>query len=265
MAALSLAYPTLWKNAFTVLLAALRLQERSFRADARTWVEALCPPLQVWGHEHIPSSGPALLTVNHYSRPGFHAWWITLAISAAVPAEVHWVMTAAWTFTGQPIARPLTPLSRWFFRRIAFVYHFTPMPPMPPSPSETEARAQAVRRVLNYARTTAQPLIGLSPEGQDMAGGRLGWPPPGVGRFVSHLARLGYPIVPVGVYEDGDRLCLRFGPAYHLALPFQLDAAERDRRASLLVMQAIARQLPPHLHGAFASSLPKQQIDGDKL
>ncbi|MBN1887824.1 MAG: 1-acyl-sn-glycerol-3-phosphate acyltransferase [Thermoflexales bacterium] len=257
------AYPILWKNVFELLLAAVRLRERSFQADARAWVEALCPPLQVQGRQHIPASGPALLTVNHYSRPDFQAWWIAFAISAVVPADVHWVMTAAWTFAGQPIARPLTPLSRWLFQRIASVYHFTPMPPMPPAPSETEARAQAVRRVLDYARTTAQPLVGLSPEGQDVASGVLGWPPPGAGRFVSHLARLCHHIVPVGVYEDGDRLCLRFGAAYHLTLPPQLDAAERDRQASWVTMQAIARQLPPQLRGVFGASPAKQQINGD--
>jgi hypothetical protein len=81
------------------------------------------------------------LTINHYARPGFHAWWLALALSAVVPTDVHWIMTAAWTYSDGFRARTVTPLSRWLFGRIAQVYGFTSMPPMPPDPKDVVALA----------------------------------------------------------------------------------------------------------------------------
>ena len=84
------------------LIASLLLgHPRSFQADARLCTGRLCPPLSIQGEENIPGSGPCVLTVNHYHRPGFGAWWISLAVSAVVPRELHWVMTAEWTFPGR--------------------------------------------------------------------------------------------------------------------------------------------------------------------
>ena len=88
---------------------------RSFREDAIRCIGRLKPPLQVLGKEYIPQNGPCVLTVNHYHRPGFGAQWLALAISACVPREMHWVMTAEWTapgkwyepFKGLVLARPL--------------------------------------------------------------------------------------------------------------------------------------------------------------
>lgn len=248
LAAMSPRYSIPYQTVSGLIWAVLRRQERSFRADACTCIGRLNPPLQTEGRSHIPAQGPALLTVNHYSQTGFQAWWIPLAISSAVPVEVHWTMTAAWTFTDRPWARPLTPLTRWLFRRLAQVYRFTTMPPMPPHPSEVEARARAVRRVLEYARRAPRPLIGLSPEGKDWPGGVLGQPPPGAGRFIGHLAQWCPDIVPVGLYQEGDDLCLRFGPPYRLEL---FPAKTMDREISQQVMRAIARQLPAHLRGEF--------------
>jgi hypothetical protein len=98
-----------------------------------------------------------------------------------VPQDVHWVMTAGWTFPGQRRGRLLKPLTYWLFRRVAKVYGFTTMPPMPPNPKESLARARAVRQVLEYAERANRPIIGLSPEGRDFPTGQLGTPPPGVG------------------------------------------------------------------------------------
>jgi 1-acyl-sn-glycerol-3-phosphate acyltransferase len=193
----------------SALLARDRQARRSFRADAQRCVARLRPPLRVYGQQHIPAQGPCVLTVNHYTRPGFGAWWIALALSAAVPAEVHWVMTAAWTYPDPLRAATLTPATRWFFRRLAAVYGFTAMPAMPPDPRDTVARAIAVRQVLAYVRETPRPIIGLAPEGGDSPDGALQPPPPGVGRFLLHLARQNLALVPVGSYEQEGAFCRR--------------------------------------------------------
>jgi hypothetical protein len=120
-----------------------------------------------------------LLTLNHYSSPTCPAWWLTLAISAAVPFEIHWIVTANLRYLGR-----LGPLSRWALRRLAAVYGFTLMPAMPPDPAEAAARARAVRQALDYTQRSPAPVVGLAPEGRDFPGARLGAPASGVGRFL---------------------------------------------------------------------------------
>lgn len=238
-----------------VLLSALPTNaqpHRSFREDAQVCVARLRPALCIYGREHIPRHGPCLLTINHYTRPGFQAWWIALALSAAMPIDVHWIMTAAWTYPDHLRARTITRATRWLFRRLARVYGFTTMPPMPPDPRDTAERAVAVRQVLAYVHGATHPVIGLAPEGSDSPDGTLQWPPMGVGRFVLHLARRGLALVPVGSFEADGALCLRFGKPYRLAVPPSLSARERDRQASQVIMRHIAQQLPAHLRGEFA-------------
>jgi hypothetical protein len=228
-------------------------QGRSFRDDALACVAAIDPPLQVFGREHVPAGGPGLITVNHYSRPGFRAWWIPIAVSAVVAAGITWVATSAWRFENRPLARhALRPLSGWVIRRLAQVYGFSTMPPMPPSPAEVVERAEAVRRLLARVRRQPRPLVGLAPEGSDAPGGVLQWPPAGAGRLVLHLARLGLEITPVSVCEADGALAVRFGPPYRIILPPALSPDERDRQASRIVMQHIALLLPSHLRGPFA-------------
>jgi 1-acyl-sn-glycerol-3-phosphate acyltransferase len=234
------------------LWAALTLRPRSVARDAQAAVTGVCPEPQVLGGEHIPPYGPCLVACNHYSRPGFAAWWLALAVTAAVAVhrapdaapEVHWVMTAAWTFPeGTWRRRVLTPLTRWAFRRVAQVYGFVPMPPMPPDPREVEARALGVLRTVRLARRLAQRggMVGLAPEGRDVVEG-LGQPPEGVGEFIALLVREGLPVLPVGIAEAEGRLRVSFGPSFVPEIP--PDRAERDRAVARQVMAAIARQLP---------------------
>jgi hypothetical protein len=226
-------------------------QPRSFHRDAEALAARIEPPLQVHGCEHVPHSGPCVVTGNHYTRPGFGAWWVALAIAAVIPAEMHWIMTGAWTFPGRWYRGLLRPISERLFARIAHVYGFTVMPPMPPDPAEAEARARAVRRVLAHARRAPEPLIGLVPEGRDFPGGALGWPPAGAGRFIQHLVRMGLGVIPVGIYEEDGALCVSVGPRYVPDIPDGLPPDARDRAMSGLVMARIARQLPARLRGEF--------------
>jgi hypothetical protein len=122
---------------------------------------------------------------------------------------------------------------------------------MPPHPFEQAARAQAVRQMLAAAKAQPPPVFGISPEGQDNPSGVLMRPHPGVGRFLYHLDRLGYPFYPAGVYEEAGMLCLSFGPPFHLGVFAGLSKDEIDQCASQMVMQALARQLPSRLCGEF--------------
>src|SRR5688500_8609586 len=71
----------------------LLLRHRSFHFDAKACIEKLNPPFQVLGKENIPRYGPCVVTVNHYHRPGFGAQWLALAAAAAIPVDMHWLMT----------------------------------------------------------------------------------------------------------------------------------------------------------------------------
>jgi len=226
-------------------------RRRSFRQDAQKCLQRLQPPLRLLGVEHLPQAGPCVLTVNHYYRPGFRAEWLALAISATVPVDVHWIMTAELTFPGKWYAPLGSWLSRLILRRGAGVYGFTPMPPMPPRPQDVLARAAAVRAVLEYVKRAEKPVLGLAPEGGDQPEGKLSMPAPGAGRFALLLAAAGLKFHPVGAYEQGGEFVLHFGPPYRLEISIPLPADERDRLAARQVMEHIAALLPAHLRGEF--------------
>ncbi len=245
---LHLQYPFPWKIGLLLLWDALLLRQRDFQNDSSKIIQLLNPPPKIFGIEYIPTSGPALLATNHYSRPGFPAWWIALSISAAVPLEIHWVMTAGWTHLAG-----LESLPRWLFPHVARVYGFTTTPPMPPDPRDAEMRAQAVRRVLRVARAPGA-VIGLAPEDRDHPGGVLAPPPPGAGRFIGKLVSHCQRIVPIGVYEGEECLCVNFGPPFQLDIPQGILAAQRDQIISKQVMRSIAQQLPPALRGEYGQA-----------
>lgn len=187
-----------------------------------------------------------LITANHYSAPNFQAWWIAIIISAGLPANIHWVVTSGWEDSGW-----LTGFTHWLFPRGAGILGFTPMPAMPPNPDEVEQRALAVRKVLSYARHSAQPVIGLVPEGGDSPGGVLSSLPPGAGRFMHLLSQFCPVMLPVGVWTDGGRINLKFGSPYQLEIPAGFSPHERDRQVGEIVMRKIALCVPERLRGQY--------------
>ncbi len=206
----------------------------------------------VFGADHVPTEGACLVTCNHYTRPGFGAWWIALGIAAVIAdhraagaaADLHWVMTAAWRYPkGDWRRRVITPLTERAFARAARVYDFVTMPPMPPDPAEIDARALAVRRTLRLAHRLVGEggLLGLVPEGRDTPE-LLGDPPPGAGAFIALLVQAGMPVLPVGVAENNGRMWISFGAPFVPEIPQR--RADRDRAVSRQVMAAIATQLP---------------------
>jgi 1-acyl-sn-glycerol-3-phosphate acyltransferase len=245
------SYPIPWKLLPGLAAAMLFRRQRSFRQDARLALSLLQPALEVRGQEHIPSSGPFLLTINHYGRPGFMAWWLVFSFSATLPVDVHWIMTGAWIFPGKWYEALVGRLTAWLFRQIARVYDFTNMTPIAPFSDEVEGRARSVRRALEHVRRTPQPVIGLAPEGRNHPGAVLGPLPPGVGRFIARLAPHCQVILPAGIYEAGDHLCVQFGSPYCLEVPGDSSGDALDAHIGQAVMRAIAAQLPESLRGEY--------------
>jgi hypothetical protein len=238
-----------------LVLDALLDRHRKFADDARACLARLSPPLRVLGARNIPTGGSYVITPNHYYRRGFASQWSALAVSALIPADVHWVMTGELTFPARPWFALLgKPLSRLALGRVAQVYGFTAMPPMPPRPRDVAARAGAVRRVLRYAATAADPIIALAPEGGDQPYGRLSMPPSGAGRFCLLLAEAGLRFLPVGIYERNGQLNLHFGELYTLHAEERCSADEKDRLAAFAVMSHIAGLLPSELRGDFVNA-----------
>jgi hypothetical protein len=225
---------------------------RSFRKDALRCIGRLNPSLRVLGEENIPKTGPCVLTVNHYHRPGFSAEWLALGISALVPREMHWIMTAEWTAPGKWYGPIKGAYSRLLLKFLSRVYGYTTMPPMPPRPRDVAARARSVRAALEYVKGHPDLILGLAPEGADQVGGKLSAPAPGVGRFGLLLAGSGSAFVPVGAYESDGAFCLHFGPAYRLSVPSGSSKDEKDRAAAEIMMRHIALLLPEGLRGEFA-------------
>jgi len=187
-----------------------------------------------------------LVTVNHYNAPDFQAWWTAITVSAVIPENIHWVVTSGWTNSGW-----LTGFTHWLFPRGARLLGFTPMPAMPPDPAETVQRAMAVLRILDYARQTSLPVIGMSPEGRDIPGGVLGDLPPGVGRFLQLISHYCPTILPVGVWKENGIINLKFGSPYLLEVPTGLSAHKRDSLVGNTVMQQISHCLPERLRGPY--------------
>ncbi len=244
-------YPLPWNELPAWLVDLFLMRQRSFAQDARRCVEVLSPPCIVTGLQNIPEQGGFVMTVNHYSRPGFRAWWLALAASAYLPGEVRWIMTNAWRFTDSLRHRLFTPLTRRVFIRIAHMYQFFLMPPMPPQRGEEQQRATSVRQVLSYVKVHPDAVIGLAPEGQDHPGGQLHLPPSGVGRFIAKLVELGLMILPVGFYEEGEHACLHFGAPYTLCASGKSLKKEDELFVARKVMQHIAACLPSNLRGEF--------------
>jgi hypothetical protein len=243
------AYPR--EVALGVAWAVLLRRRRDFRRDARACIAALEPPLRVLGSEHIPQSGPCLIVMNHYCRPGFQVWWSAMGISSVLGMPHAWILSSTWTAPGKWYEPVKEAGSRLFFLRLAHVYGFLSMPPMPPRPKDVALRAAAVREALAYVERTPKAVLCLAPEGHDMPDGKLGRPPAGVGRFLSLLARGGLPIVPAGAWEEDGALTIRFGAAFRLEPP-AAERETRDRQAAEIVMRGIACLLPESMRGEFA-------------
>jgi hypothetical protein len=249
---MSPTYPFPWIAIPGLVASSITGAKRNFRIDAQKMAGTLPRAINVSGLENVPDHGPVLITANHYCRPGFSMLWMAVAISSVVPQDICWVITRAWTYPGRLQNLVMGGLSRFVLEQIARDYQFISMPAMPPQPGEATDRAMAIRKLFRLIKCNPQAFIGLAPEGRDIPGHQLGWPPPGAGRLVAEIAKKGFQILPAGTFEDEECLCLNFGKVYPVISTNNLPGREGDRVVSRTVMQQIAGQLPEAMRGEFS-------------
>jgi hypothetical protein len=244
-------YPFLNATTMTMAWSYLFGRRRNFHSDAVTLVSSIQPPMIVKGALPPTSDQGYVITVNHYWRPGFNAMWIGMTISATIPQSIHWAMTSAWIYPDLFRSITITPLSRWFLRKIAKSYGFTLMPPMPPHPQDVQGRTGAVRSLLRYIQSTIKPIVAIAPEGADTGGGCLTTPPNGFGRMLFLFLERGLSLVPCGLYEENGHLYLHFGEPLKPSIE-GISRQEREGALISLIMRAIASCLPERLRGLYA-------------
>ncbi|MCY3657191.1 MAG: 1-acyl-sn-glycerol-3-phosphate acyltransferase [Chloroflexi bacterium] len=228
---------------FTVLVLRRRLHA------GRNALEMLAgkPRPRVEGLERLPASGPCVVVMNHYERPGLRVWWGVALATAAVwqrrgDPPMRWLMTDR--FEGFRIAGLRWPdvFMAWMLGRVAWAYGHLPVPK-----PEGDAAPRAL--VLREARRALRDggVVGVTPEAASGYGPELAVAWPGSGAAIAWLSGGKVPIVPVAFFEDDEaRLVARFGE------PFTLDRM-RDDEGAEAVMGAVAALLPPELHGVYGS------------
>jgi hypothetical protein len=227
---------------------------RSFLRDCQTFLRTNPYPRRVEGIDHVPAAPPFVLVANHYARQGlwpYHCGMIVTGLIAQARPAVHhirWVITSEW------YGRRLGPLPippsvyRWTFRRVAQVYGLATMPRRA---SEALARAAVLRDTF---RALEREPVGLMPEAG--GSGTLRQPPEGSGLFVHLLSKRGVPIIPVGLWDDGDTLVVTCGPPLGLALAGG-DRVEQDRALREQMMVAIGRLLPERQWGVYRDAIQR--------
>ncbi len=232
-----------------VLHSFIKGKRRDILQDCREISAGISPPPVFRGQENIPQRGPYLVTLNHYSRPGFLILWAAVALSAALPKSSIWLMTAAWTKRSGGLDRVITWLTHILFKRVAECYSLVTMPAMPPAPGDAAERALSIRRLMDKIRDDPEAVVCIAPEGMDFPGGVLGRPHPGTGRLLLQMARQLKRILPVGVYEEAGQLILHIGQLYVLEIPSERENV--DQMVIDQVMRQIAALLPDELRGSF--------------
>lgn len=232
-------YPSIIPTALAVIGSRMLGQKRSFHTDAVRLAGRNHSLLKIEGAEHIPSSGGALIVVNHYARPGYSSAWSALALAAATPREITFVMSDTWAFEGNPLGFFLRPLMRALLAGISAVYGFLPMPAMVPGFNDAQSRVNAVRHVIRFVRAHPSAVIGLAPEGQDSPPGGVGLAPAGGGKFMLQLNRMGLPVVPTAVIENAGQLTLKFGEPFSITLDPEVAATLVDETVRMLIREKI--------------------------
>jgi 1-acyl-sn-glycerol-3-phosphate acyltransferase len=198
----------------------------------------------------VPERGPFVLVANHYERPGLWMAWPALLAGHLVRersgADTRWIAIEEWesfSIFGIPIPRSVI---RAVFERAFSVYGILAMPP-PEAPAS--ARASAMRSAAREVRAGA--VLGLMPEGTVGATPEILHAREGVGTFLLLLAAAGTPVLPVGLYEEEERLVVHFGPPVDLSPPAEVSKEERDRWVRDRAMLAIRALLPEALWGVY--------------
>ena len=230
------------KLVIEIIFSLFKNEKRRITSDSVRAISGVFPPIQVIDEKNIPNEGPGLVTLNHYSRPGFSIVWAALGISAQLPEKHLWLMTNAWTNRTRGVDQLRTGITRVLFKRLAGIYGFITTPPMLPAPDELAERALSIRKLLRFIRENPQTILCIAPEGQDFKFDKFGKPPEGTGKFIFQMQKQLKQIIPVGVWEENGRLILKFGEPY--TLDKGLKCEDSDMEISNLVMAKITSLLP---------------------
>lgn len=230
--------------AIEIILSLFRNKRRCITSDVVRAISGVLPPIQVINGKNIPDEDPGLVTLNHYSRPGFSIVWAALGISAQLPEKHLWLMTNAWTNRTRGVDQLRTRITRVLFNRLAGMYGFITTPPMPPAPDELAERTISTRKLMRFLRENPETILCIAPEGQDSEYGKFGKPPEGTGKFIFQIQKHLEQIVPVGVWEENGHLILQFGEPYTLDKDYKYE--DSDMEISNLVMDKIAGLLPAY-------------------
>jgi hypothetical protein len=209
-----IAYPVPWRQVFSLWPHIARGTRENVDEFTAAVVQRMQPPPLYEGLERLPESPRFLLLANHYQRPGLWILHSAAALTQAIrerygPGDppVRWLVTANWPpWRLGPWHMP-SP-GDWLLPKVAHALHCYPVSFAGSNPQFT---ARSLRRVFKEAKGLDRP-IGIFPEGVAGSAGVLTAPLPGVGRFLAHMARSGWPVVPAGISEAG-RFVLRFGSA----------------------------------------------------
>lgn len=233
-----------------IIYSLLTKQARNLHADAVKIIRAQGSKIRIIG-EALPEA-PFLITVNHFSRPGFSILWVIMGIHAKLDEPTHWMMSNVWTFPGRTFRVLYEGVTAWIFKRIAHTYDFISTPALPPLPENSMRAALAIRSLVRKYRSEPHMTLGLSPEGRDFPDGKLGTPSRGTGLMINELLKIHPRILPVGFYFKDGQYTVHFGSAYNLKPMDEGDRELIDKSITRLIMQPIADLLPFEIRGDFS-------------
>lgn len=225
---------------------------RSLARDALLAIADMPRPPLARGTELIPETGPLVVCANHYERPALWMVWPALLVSHLVAErtgrDTRWIAIQEWeSFTVCGVAVP-PALIRHVFHRAFDTYAILPMAP-PNAPAS--GRARSLHASLEAVK--AGEIMGLMPEGDVGPTPELLPAREGVGSFLMHLWQNGATLLPVGLYEERERLVAHFGETLDLTPARNLLKTERDAWVRDRIMQDVKALLPEPLWGAYRS------------
>jgi 1-acyl-sn-glycerol-3-phosphate acyltransferase len=205
-------YPAPWDFIAALFPHVPRLTRASHDRLSTLLVRRMDPAPVIEFSERIPSSPRFVLAANHHQRSGLWIAYPAAAIMRALFAKfgerepiIRWIVTANWPpWRIGPLRIP-SPGDVLLPRVAHAVWSYD----VPFAGSNPARAAASIRQLLRDARTASQPF-GIFPEGVAGTAGRIGPPLPGTDRLISMLAKQGFPVVPVRIYET-DRVIIRFG------------------------------------------------------
>lgn len=233
-----------------IIWSLLTRQTRNLHADAVRIIQSQGSKVQFSG-DSLPKSS-FLISVNHFSQPGFSVLWIIMAIHSRLDLPTVWIMSDKWSFPNRKLRMIYEGFMAWAFKRIARMYGFIITPAQPPLPENSLKAAIAIRSLVKKYRSDPGMAIGLAPEGRDFPAGKLGTPARGTGLMINELLKIHPQILPVGFYFKEGQYFVNFGKLFEIKPKLSEDRESIDRSVTDIIMNSIAALLPNDFRGDYA-------------